>query len=90
MIDINKTMSQIDEQIVKDIVDDVTQLIFDESQKLVPVDSGRLKASGKIIKEKDREIIRYTAPYAYYVHEDANGRGFKFLERAIFKVRNNV
>jgi hypothetical protein len=67
--------------------------VLNESKKIVPVDDGFLKNSGKVEAPKisDREVsveITYggaAAPYAMYVHEDPNatheaGKTFKFLE----------
>jgi len=54
-----------------------SQIIFDESQYLVPVDKGFLKASGKVLVEgtglNTVISIQYggpTAPYAWIVHQD--------------------
>lgn len=53
------------------------QKLLQKSQERVPVQTGRLKNSGKT---KGGSVI-YDAPYALEVHERA-GRGFKFLEKA--------
>lgn len=65
--------------------------IFQLSQTLVPVDTGFLKASGKMkfggSGTQFTFTIEYTAPYAIFVHEDLsvyhpNGQA-KFLEAAM-------
>jgi len=62
-------------------VDQAAHLIFDESQRLVPVDTGALKASGKVTHDGLAATISYgqedqagrggrdTAVYAPIVHE---------------------
>lgn len=48
-------------------------VIFEESQRLIPVEHGPLKASGKVIVlavgEKAKIEISYSEPYAMAVHE---------------------
>jgi hypothetical protein len=64
------------------------QAIFRESQRLVPVDKGFLKASGVVEAEPGTVFIGYGGPaasYALYVHEDPEakhkkGKSYKFLE----------
>jgi hypothetical protein len=68
--------------------------VLNESKRIVPVDLGTLKNSGKVkrpkVTKKSVEVdITYggaAAPYALYVHEDpdarhADGKTFKYLER---------
>jgi hypothetical protein len=67
--------------------------VLNESKKIVPVDTGALKSSGRV----ERPVVNAAgvtvevsyggaaAPYALYVHEDptashAPGKSFKFLE----------
>lgn len=56
-----------------------------ESQKLVPVDYGNLKASGTVQlvtapgDKKQRAHVVYTAKYAVYVHEDLTKAHGKFF-----------
>lgn len=50
------------------------RFFFDPSQALVPVDTGKLKASGKIklvgrAADNLAVVISYDTPYAVYVHE---------------------
>jgi len=67
--------------------------VLNESKKIVPVDNGFLKNSGKVeppkISPKETSVeVTYggaAAPYALYVHEDpdarhAPGKTFKYLE----------
>ena len=49
-------------------VEAAAELIFDESQRLVPVDTGALKASGKVSRDGLTAAISYG-------EEDAAGRG---------------
>ena len=64
-------------------------LIFNESQKIVPVDTGALRASGQVIAGKGEAIIGYGGPaasYALFVHEGGPknwsrpGKSDKYLE----------
>jgi len=65
---------------LKRTVDDVTEKVFAQSQILVPVNTGALKASGQIVKEPttgDGEFVgsyvtygNGTVNYAVKVHED--------------------
>lgn len=67
--------------------------VLNESKKIVPVDDGYLKNSGKVeapkVSPKETSVeITYggaAAPYALFVHEDpdashAAGKTYKFLE----------
>ena len=67
--------------------------VLNESKKIVPVDDGFLKNSGKVeapkISPKETSVeVTYggaAAPYALYVHEDpeaqhAAGKTYKYLE----------
>ncbi len=69
------------------------QSVLNESKKIVPVDTGVLKNSGKVEKPTIREAgvsveVTYggaAAPYALIVHEDLNarhapGKSAKYLE----------
>lgn len=58
--------------------------IFTETQVQVPVKTGFLKGSGEVALKGDMVEIKYTAPYAIYVHEilsnyHPNGKA-KFVE----------
>jgi hypothetical protein len=71
------------------------QLILDESNRRVPVDTGRLRNSGRVIKESYRAYsVGYPVHYGVYVHFDAtayhpNGEAF-FLHNAIMAKRQEV
>jgi len=68
-----------------------TKKIFDDSQKLVPVDTGKLKKSGKVSYNKNgASTVEYKNDYAVFVHEDLNanhkkGTQAKFLEIPFIK-----
>lgn len=70
----------------------VAEQILEVSQRLVPVDTGYLKSTGKIVKNSiGTYSVVYTAPYAVYVHEIIdNWHDFptqaKFLEDAAWNV----
>lgn len=70
----------------------VANQILAESQILVPVDTGFLKSTGKIVKNSiGTYSVIYTAPYAVYVHEIIDNwhkypTQAKFLEDAAWKV----
>ena len=73
-------------------------VIFNESQKIVPVDTGALRASGMVHapkKEHNRTSVRVTyggpaASYALYVHENLYARHAsptqaKYLETPLYR-----
>lgn len=66
--------------------------ILEESQKLVPVETGRLLGSGFIEKNKNYSIVGYETPYAVYVHEIKNNLHIlgqaKYLEDAVIAYIN--
>lgn len=72
----------------------IAKKIFDLSQKYVPVDSGHLKSTGKIVKNSiGTYSIVYSADYAVYVHEIVENKHeaptrAKFLEDAAYEVLN--
>ena len=55
-----------------------TRMFFEPSQILCPVDTSRMKESGKIrvtgTGEKTALVITYDTPYAIYVHENPFAR----------------
>jgi hypothetical protein len=81
----NKVINAITEELT-----DIGQDILTRSTSYVPVDTGFLRDSGSSVVEvtpsKIRTVVRYTAPYAIYVHENLNAHHnvgqAKFLERA--------
>ena len=70
----------------------IADLIYETSQILVPVETGMLKASGKVTKNSiGTYSVIYNTPYAKYVHEIIdNWHEFptqsKFLEDAAYAV----
>lgn len=74
------------------------QVIFNESQKIVPVDTGALRSSGVVHSpktENNRTFVRVTyggpaAHYALYVHESLTNRHAaptqaKYLETPLYR-----
>jgi hypothetical protein len=62
-------------KITKESVDEVTEIVFEQSQNLVPVKTGALKASGHIVQDPEGNYIMYgddagIIDYAVYVHEN--------------------
>lgn len=64
----------------------VADKILIEAKNNCPVVTGNLKNSGRIIDEREGKTVAFAADYAYYVHENYNSRGFKFLEKAVLKI----
>lgn len=81
-------------------MEQAAQIIFDKSQEYVPVDTGVLKATGKIVETSSSSTHfqfsvsygRAVAPYAVFVHEmvqiphDPPTRS-KYLEAAVKETR---
>lgn len=69
---INKTRSQLEKGFERGMKE-AGRLLLRESQKIVPVDTGALRASGRVRSEGkgvDIEVIvSYSTWYAIYVHE---------------------
>jgi hypothetical protein len=68
------------------------KLLLRESQRLVPVDTGNLKASGFVRSEgagaRTDVTVGYTANYAVYVHEDlekAHGSEYNVKHLLLYK-----
>lgn len=51
--------------------------------KVIPVDSGELKASGHIEETAEGISVVYDAEHAIYVHEIPTHSGYKFMERTV-------
>lgn len=69
--------------------------ILDRAQAKVPVDTGFLKSTGKVVQVEDGFEVRYDADYAIYVHENLEaqhprGGQAKFLEDAFYEVMSEV
>lgn len=73
---------------------DAAETILNESNQLIPIDTGKLKSSGKVEKSKDRAMVIYDEDYAIYVHEDMEARHkrgqAKFLALAVVKKKNEI
>lgn len=70
----------------------IAKKIYAESQRLVPIDTGYLKESGKIVLKENKTFVEYQTPYAIFVHErldlyHPNGQA-KFLEVPFRKYAN--
>jgi hypothetical protein len=83
---------------IKKALNIIADDIIKRSTKYVPVDTGTLRDSvKKNITQTTQKVtlsVRYTAPYAIYVHENLSnyhpiGQA-KFLERAINEVKPNI
>lgn len=91
----DKTAIAIDEGLLK-----AAQMVFTASQKLVPVDTGLLKSSGKVEKGSGKGFsasasVVYDAPYATVVHEDLQAHHnpptqARYVSAAIAKVRGSI
>ena len=66
------------------------KFLLKESKKVTPLDTGFLRASGKVVvntsdKFRPELTVEYTAPYAVYVHENPDAfhpvGDYKYLER---------
>lgn len=68
-------------------VRDAAERILEASNRIVPVDTGKLRDSGEVNVEGEKASISYDAEYAVPVHETPkaykNGRQYKYLEKAI-------
>lgn len=69
--------------------------VMQEAQKTVPVRTGRLRASAFIERMKRNQhrtdaTFGYRAPYARLVHENPASSGYKWFERAYFRIRNQI
>ncbi|AEG14701.1 hypothetical protein Desku_1114 [Desulfofundulus kuznetsovii DSM 6115] len=56
-------------QAAREAVNEFIRRVFEDSQQLVPVDTGRLKASGRIETRGNETCIIYDTPYAAVIHE---------------------
>ena len=74
-----RQMSMEINDMVRSTVEEVVQKVFDESQLLVPVNTGALRASGEIVNEQASMDGTFTSSYVSYgegltyavrVHED--------------------
>ena len=61
------------DKITKESIDEVIGVVFEQSQNLVPVNTGALKESGQIIEDPNGNFISYGSEivnYAVEVHEN--------------------
>lgn len=61
------------ERLAGNEVRSTTRKIFNRSQRLAPVDSGRLRSSGKMTVRKLKGRIEYNVNYAAAVHDGVAG-----------------
>lgn len=60
------------------------QALLNDVSKTVPVDTGELQSSGRVIIEDDNTVsVVYDAEHAIYVHEIPTHTGYKFLEKTV-------
>ena len=48
---------------------ELADALFEEAQRLAPVNKGNLKAAGRVRVENNTIIVSYNVPYAYTLHE---------------------
>lgn len=97
-----KAMRSKDGRVDKNVQEGITKcvdMVFDRSQKYVPVDTAELKRSAKKeVKGKGISTqgkVSYNAPHAYIVHErtEVAHRAptcAKYLERAVRELRGSM
>ena len=60
------------------------QAYLEESNKIIPYDTGEARESGKVIQSEDSAYVSYDAPHVVKIHETPmnfqGGRKHKFLE----------
>lgn len=101
----NKEVQQNIRKAVQASIDEIIKDVYDESQKLVPVKTGALKASGQIVKSSQPfdnglydSTVQYgneQVAYAVYVHEDLTKHHLaptqaKFLEIPLSRNRPRI
>jgi hypothetical protein len=68
------------------------ELLLKESRKVVPIDTGALYESSKVVESgrnwSKQATVEYRMPYALYVHEDPvpkhkPGKTYKYLENPL-------
>ena len=97
--DVYKTLDEIVPK-VRNIVSKMMDGVYDDSQRDCPVDTGRLKASAKLmsitVDGMDVFEVSYgdsDAPemmYAVIVHENATKPYYKFLERSFIQRQHRL
>lgn len=83
---ISDMINEVPDLVEKALFDEAT-IIFNQSQELVPVDTGRLRGSGRVTIERVptgfSATISYSTDYAIYVHEDLT-KAHRFPTQAKF------
>ncbi len=82
----DKTCIQIAEEIISGAI--INQIkaaeeLLNDANEIVPVVTGNLKDSGRVESNGNSVKVIYDADYAMYVHENPNGRGYKWLENTM-------
>jgi len=84
---------------VERAVPEAAEILLEESNKLCPVDTGRLKESGTIVIQgkglNTRAWVVYDTPYAIFVHENLEvfhepPTQAKFLEEAVRRYKRDI
>jgi len=74
MKDFNKILMNLEknsDKVLNKSLEESAEIVLKRSNKLVPVDTGRLKASGRVRKRANKVmLVEYRTPYAVYVEND--------------------
>jgi hypothetical protein len=78
------------EKAAGDAVQDLAEHGLEESNRLVPIETGTLARTGQVSRQGLTATVSYDTPYAAVQHEDtqlahAEGRQAKYLETAILQ-----
>lgn len=66
------------------LIEDGGEMIFADSQRLVPVDTGTLQRSGSHLHKPMLSEVGYNTPYAAFVHDGtSNQQAQPFLRQAV-------
>lgn len=81
-------MSNIYLQIVQSLYEQTQENIYQsanallkDTNKNIPVDTGELKASGRVVSKANQTEVIYDAEHAVFAHEIPTHSGYKFLEK---------
>ena len=77
------TIAELLKEEVQDNIKEAAKECLRDINNVIPVDSGELKASGKIEETADGISVIYDAEHAIYVHEIPTHSGYKFMERTV-------
>lgn len=65
-------------------LEEAAKELLNDANLIVPVDTGHLKSTGKVVTGDGEVSVVYDADYAIYVHEiPGHSYGYKWLERTI-------